>query len=508
MISFILYVMTLAPTALPDDPPTLEDSVMLQMQAAVLGITHPTGYPTWTMLTHLFTYLPLGDVAYRTNLASAFYAAFAVSALYVAGLLLTQRIVAAVSGALALAVSGIFWSQAVIAEVYTLNAVFITLTIIALLLWRELQRDGYLLLSAFFIGLAMTSHMTSGLLLPAGVFFVAVLDWRKLVEWRLLLKGSGAFLAGLSPYLYLPIRAAMDPPFDGNNPTNFSQFWYIVSGGNLRGKLFAFGPAELPSRLELYWRHLDHDYNWVLLAAACVGLASLIRRNRPVATLTGFLFFGWFFYALERNISDIDVYFIPTYLMFSLWISCGAGIALQGAEALASRFSRVPKMVSLAVLSLALMLIPFAGIDETYAQNDMSHDYRARRIMDNVATEAAPNATVLQLRSNLWYMVLVEKRRRDLTLVDTFYHHNPNIRYADLVWPADISLQAENRRYGTNDLTGVKAAKIAARRGPVYILAWKHTRFHPFRTAGFRVVHDKGSLYELVPPGRKPYTNK
>ncbi len=74
---FVLYLMTLAPTILPLDR-AFPDSAMLQMQAAVLGITHPTGYPTYLTLAHLFTYLPVGDVAYRVNLASAVFGALSV----------------------------------------------------------------------------------------------------------------------------------------------------------------------------------------------------------------------------------------------------------------------------------------------------------------------------------------------------------------------------------------------------------------------------------------------
>ena len=64
---------------------------------ALLGITHPTGYPTYLMLTHLFTYLPFGDPAYRVNLGSAVYAALAVvglvlaTAIAVDGLILVTR---------------------------------------------------------------------------------------------------------------------------------------------------------------------------------------------------------------------------------------------------------------------------------------------------------------------------------------------------------------------------------------------------------------------------------
>ena len=81
----VLYLGTLAPTVLYLQDPKLLDAVMLQMQVSVLGIAHPTGYPTYLMLTHLFTYLPFGDPAYRVNFGSAFYAALAVVAVYAAG---------------------------------------------------------------------------------------------------------------------------------------------------------------------------------------------------------------------------------------------------------------------------------------------------------------------------------------------------------------------------------------------------------------------------------------
>src|SRR3712207_6906399 len=51
---FVLYLRTLAPTVLYYDDPGMLDAAMLQMQVAVLGIAHPTGYPTYLTLSHLF----------------------------------------------------------------------------------------------------------------------------------------------------------------------------------------------------------------------------------------------------------------------------------------------------------------------------------------------------------------------------------------------------------------------------------------------------------------------
>ena len=505
VLVLVLYLRTLAPTVLYLQDPKLLDAVMLQMQVSVLGITHPTGYPTYLMLTHLFTYLPFGDPAYRVNLASAVYAALAVVAVYVGGLLLSRRVVAAASGALAFGLGTALWSQAVIAEVYTLNALFVSVTIVVLLLWREYRKDRYLLLSAFLVGLCLTNHLTSGLLLPASLLFVALVDWRRLVHVRLVLGGAWLFVLGLTPYLYLPVRAVMDPPMEANNPTDFGRFWYVVSGGNLTGSFFSFGPLELPERMVFYWEHLLDNMPFLVVMAALTGAVVVLLKDRAVGIFLGVLFFGWLFHAVENDIPDVDLYFIPTYLVLSLWAAAGLGTLLAEVEALVSGFPSATKRTILGVLSAMLLVLPLLGVSETSAKNDMSDVYRGRKEIEAVADNAAPNATILHHRSSMWYMVLVERRRRDLTIVDPF-SHNQEVAYADIVWPDDIDLATTDRRYGTDDLSGVTTAKKAAKEGRVYVLDQGATDLESFKNAGFEVVPIRaGLLYELVPPGREPY---
>jgi Protein of unknown function (DUF2723) len=501
----VLYLRTLAPTVLYLKDPELLDAVMLQMQVSVLGIAHPTGYPTYLMLTHLFTYLPLGDPAYRVNLGSAVYAALAVVAAYAAGLLLSRRVVAAAFGALAFGLGTALWSQAVIAEVYTLNALLVSATIVVFLLWREYRHDRYLLLSAFLVGLCLTNHLTSGLLLPAGLLFVALVDWRRLVDVRLVLGGAGLFVLGLLPYLYLPIRAAMDPPMEANNPTDFGRFWYVISGGNLTGSFFSFGPLELPARMVFYWEHLLDNMPFLVVMVALAGAVVMLLKDRAAGLFLGFLFLGWLFHAVENDIPDIDLYFIPTYLVLSLWAAAGLGMLLAEVETLLSGLPGATKGAILGVLSAILLLLPLLGVGETSAKNDMSDVYRGRKEIEAVADNAAPNATILHHRSSMWYMVLVEKRRRDLTIIDPFFH-NKDVAYADIVWPDDIDLATTDRRYGTDDLSGVTAARKAAKEGRVYVLDQGATNPERFQNAGFEVVPVRaGLLYELVPPGREPY---
>jgi len=233
--------------------------------------------------------------------------------------------------------------------------------------------------------------------------------------------------------------------------------------------------------------------------AALVGFASLLVWNRPAAGLLGFLFFGWAFYSIENDIPDIEVYFIPTYLVLALAAAVGFALLLTEAEHFLGSFPRASRGVLLGVLSVALVLLPLSGVSDAYTRNDRSGDYRGRQVIGDVAKNAAPNSTILHRRSELWYMVLVEKRRRDLTLIDPFWH-NENVDYADIVWPGDLDLRATDRRYGTDDFSGVASATIAAKKGPVYAVKQDDVNFEGFYEAGFRTVHVRGSLYRLIPP--------
>jgi hypothetical protein len=496
----VLYVRTLAPTVLYYERPILLDSVMYQVQAIVLGITGPTGEPSWTMLTHLFTYLPFGDPGYRVNLASAVYGALAVAMLFVAGWLLSRRVAAAAVGALAFGLGESFWSQAVIAEIYTLNALLILLPIIALLLWRNRRRDRYLLLAAFLMGFATTNHMTSALVVPASFLFVALVDRSRLFDRGLVLKGVGLFLLGLTPYLYLPIRASMDPPINEADPTSLGRFWELVSGGGQQELLFRFGPAELPGRLMIYAHYLFRDFNLVLLMVALAGVAFLLSRDRPVAALTGFLFLGWLVHALEYDIFDVELYFIPTYLVLCLWMVAGFRALLEVVEDAVGGSTRTVRKATVFAASALVVLLPLVGVRGTYAHNDMSNAYQGRQTIEAVAENVEKGATVLHHRSELWYLVLVEKRRQDLTIIDPW--PPGRARYTDIVWPDDIDRVTTNLRYGTNDHTGVSTAKEAAEDGPVYILEQESAGSYNFYDAGFQTDRVEGELFELIPPER------
>ncbi|MFQ5813081.1 MAG: protein O-mannosyl-transferase family, partial [Anaerolineae bacterium] len=110
--SFLLYVSTMAPSVAPGD------SAEFQFVPYILGIAHPPGYALYVLLGKLFTLLPLGSVAYRMNLFSAFCGALTVSLTYLIILQLSSgkksslaAQVPAILGAATFAVSANLWQH-------------------------------------------------------------------------------------------------------------------------------------------------------------------------------------------------------------------------------------------------------------------------------------------------------------------------------------------------------------------------------------------------------------
>ena len=422
LICFLIYLKTLAPTVLYYDPTTFPDSVVLQIQAIVLGIPHTTGYPTWVMLTHLFTYLPFGDLAYRVNLSSAVYAASAVLLVYLLCLRLTRHAVPSCVAALLFGLSRDFWSQAVITEVYTLNTLFVALVIFLLLLWRDTRDDRHLLLTCFSMGLSLTNHLTSGLLLPAGALFVGLVDRRKLRDLRLTLKGAALFLIALTPYLYLPIRASMNPPLNREAPDDLVSFFHLVSGTSFADRMFVYGPVGLAGKAQQYFSdYLAHQFFFVpSLLLAAVGIVWLFLRDRRALAMLAFLYLGWLLYALEYGIRDVYLFYIPTYLILAVFVAAGVAAVMNDTESLARRVPAKLGVAALIVVTAAVLVVPFGGLGQRYKAVDQSQDYVGQRTIECITHKTQRGATVLQHRSLLNYMTLVEGRRRDLDVVEVF----------------------------------------------------------------------------------------
>jgi hypothetical protein len=149
-----IYVRTLAPGVL------YSDSAEFQSMAYSLGVTHPSGYPIYILLAKLFTFLPIQNIAWRVNFVSALCAALTLAGVALLIRQQTTSYLGAVLGSLALVIGYTFWSQAIIAEVYTPATFLIVLNMLLLWHWHAdpARRGRVLFLACLLVGLGV--HIT------------------------------------------------------------------------------------------------------------------------------------------------------------------------------------------------------------------------------------------------------------------------------------------------------------------------------------------------------------
>lgn len=321
--ALVLYVATLAPSVAT----VFDDSLEFQVVLPSLGIAHPTGYPLYTLAGWLFSRLPIGDWAFRVNLFSAICGAATVGVLFlVARQLGSSRLAAATMSAI-FAVSATWWSQATIAEVYTLHGLFVAL-ILYLTLSGNGTRQPWL---AFVFGLSLAHHRMTLLLAPAVLVYLLWTDPGILRRPRQILVLVGAFLLPLLLYAYLPLRGMAMTSLDGTYTNTWQGFWRHVLASDY-GAFLAGNPLNV-QRPRTYT--LDLLASQMGLASLLLGLIGLLRwREQPRRwTFLALVFLANVIFAANYSTADVDVFYIPAIMVWLLVASSGLTMLLDALSA-------------------------------------------------------------------------------------------------------------------------------------------------------------------------------
>jgi len=358
MVTFGLYLSTLAPSVAT----IFDDSLDLQLACHQLAIIHPTGYPLYALLGKLFTFLPFGDVAYRVNLLSAVAAAWAVSLIYLGLRTIVKRRLAAALGALALAVSPAFWSQAVIAEVYALNAAFTALAILSVLRWAESPgpNRSWLLLLALAMGLGLAHHRMIVLVAPALVVFILLTDRSVLGDRRLLAGMTALTLTPLLLYLYIPLRGMVTTSLDGTYLNTWQGFISHVAGSGYTA-FITDNPLAQERGADFYAAAFIDQFGLPGIALGLLGFLACLRRPR-VWVLLALAWATNLSFALIYNVADITVFLIPIFLLTAFWIGIGADSMASALAEAGKALNRPHVGRSLALVLLAVLLISIPGL--------------------------------------------------------------------------------------------------------------------------------------------------
>jgi hypothetical protein len=392
----------------------------MQTVPHVLGVAHPTGYPTYILLAWIAELLPIGSVAFRANVLSAIYVSGTLATLTLISIRLGVRPLIACAGAFALGAVGTVWAAATVAEVNPLHLLLGALLLHRGLVWADRRSPIDLVIGGLLVGLALGNHLLALFMAPFVAIFVLWVGRREILDrpW-ILVPGLLAAALGLSVYLYIPFAASQSPPLSYNHPVTFDSVMWLIDGTQFRTEfdfLSPKGPGEFVASLPALWSILLARGTLILPLIGLAGLAILVRWRRSFGLLcVGFLASDVYIWA---NYLHLEHYLLVPWLVLAI----GATVALEWIAAnvasLTRRIMAIDGGIAIGVPALAFAVALCAV---NWSASDRSADRSGENYVDAVFGRLPHGAAILSYwdaSTPLWHGLYVRGRRPDLLVVD------------------------------------------------------------------------------------------
>lgn len=413
------------------------DTAKFQFVGRVLGTPHTTGYPTYIFLNYFFTKLfPIGSLAYKANLLSALFSIITSLFLFRIFILFDCKRVIAFITSLIFCLTYTLWSQSIVAEVYTLNILFVTIVLYFLLKWNKTKEDRNFFIACAFYALSFGNHLTMVTLLPAIIYFIWVTDKKVFTSGRKMIMVALFFFVSALQYSYIFWRYySPHTSYLEMQVPNFERLWWYLTGAQFKSKMFPFHITQIiHERIPMFYKLLIREYPYLILVA-------LLGTFRFKKTVNLFLFLCFLFptiFAINYNIFEVFVYFIPSYLIIALYIG-------KGLELIASLLLK-KGVISNPVVLILIPLIFFA-INHEYVNR--RHNTIGARMIETVLQTVKKDAVILVASNKysqyFWYYLIGEGMQRNNIYIMPYNHTYEEVKsYIDENKPFYIKQQREH----------------------------------------------------------------
>ncbi len=452
---FQVYLYTMFPAFKNDDSPETITS------AYTLGISHPPGYPLFTMAGKVFSLLPVGSPAFRINLFAIFLALIVLLLSYFIIRQITYYVFAYenkiinFSGIFILALSYIFWNQAIEAKggIYILNLLFLAILMyLSIRLFKKFNIK-YLYLMSFIYGLSLANHWPSMIILLP-VFGYPFFIYRRKINRKNVTTILLFLLAGISPYLYLPLRGGTDGIFMfAARPNTWENFWWTIlrTGYDNTESLPALQIFGIQIKEFFVFLFSNYSMLWILMLA---GGYIINKRSKKLfyfyLSTVLIIIFAVVIYnrSNEGSLWVIDVFLMPSHYILVFFIIAGIYLIFKFFK---------QKVFQYAFISVVFAIILWMGY-KNFEKNDSRYNYQAYDFGYNILKTMDKNSLYLCERDDyinpLYYIQTIEKQRQDIKLlpvvplpskwgIDNFIRKYGN-----------ISLKENNPAYNLNNIIG------------------------------------------------------
>ncbi|MBF8247726.1 MAG: hypothetical protein HW374_526, partial [Bacteroidetes bacterium] len=357
--------------------------------------------------------LPFGSVALKANLLSSVFSILAslillatLSQLSIRGLIAT---VTAVSFGLGLTV----WSQSVVAEVYSLNLLFVAGTVYCFLRWHLEKDDRFLYSACALYAFSFGNHLTMITFLPAIIYLVWATDRRVFLNPGKIAWVLFVVIFGAAQYAYIFLRtASATTPYLEMTAPDLHTFLSNVTGGQFKHLLFGFSVSwMLLERLPALLLFILREF-LIAIPLPFVGAHSM--PSPEVRRFFGLCLGGILLFALGYAIPDIDVYLIPAYFILAIFNAVG----LQFVSTWLTKRFRSYRPWLVVVLPLCMVVVNVRLVDQ---KNTSSHNIMVKEALQSVNGDAIVVCPDYHSAMFFWYHIFIDGwKDRNIHIV--FFH--------------------------------------------------------------------------------------
>lgn len=416
---FALYLYTLHPTVAP-----YRDSGDLVVAAATLGLAHPPGYPLYSLIGKAFRIvMPIGNMGYSMNVLSALFGAGAVSLLaFVLDGVIAGGGIVVLAAAFMLAGSPALWRLSQVSEMYSLNGLFgaILLFLAARISNRGTTDDNmaWVICASFVGAIACASHQTILFVFPA----FAWLAWKYgALNYKNITASAVYFAAGLSIYLFLPLRSFGYPAADWGHPATLHNFFRVVTRADYGGmrlhpeeSTFSWSIGGINRHILVYIKILIDQFT---LPGVIFGLWGFwVRRREPFFQFClGALVLSGPVFIIISNLPPSEITTLPILephmvlpnVFFAVFIAAGfAAVTVPGT-----------RMAAASLIAVGLMGLHLG-------QCDYRSDYRAWDYGRNARATMQPGAMLYNPDDSSAFITAYSQiacaKRKDITVASYY----------------------------------------------------------------------------------------
>jgi len=471
VFSFIVYLFTMSRGVMPIDAGELAASQY------TLGISHPSGYPLFNILGFLWSKIPVGNVILRLNILCALYVALAnffliktsyvlliyspVQKLMKAPATTTKKqqpaattviqtfpllaLICSISGVLIIGFSKTWWIQSAGVEVYSLHIALLSALFYFFFksYFKEKTTAKDWIIPGICIGLSLSNHITSGLVLPAVValYFIKMKFTKSSLINMSLLAGS-AFGILIIMYGFMMARAGSSPLVNYGNPSTMEYFMRHVNGWQFRSFMDTKKSNET---VITFFKNLSSQTLVFGLILFITGVVFTLMKNIKMTVFWGLNLIAILIYASRFDIHDIENYFLIAYASVAIFIAFGMYTIVS-----------LIKNVEGNKAIYALLLLPIAGIGFNYSDSDQSKLHYIDDYAQAALASVEPNAIILSrewdvLVSPVYYYHLVEKQREDVVMLDKELLRRSWYFNQIKQWDKELSSKIQDKAVAFND---------------------------------------------------------